>query len=343
MKNNAFLRYTAAVLGLLLLILDGKTAQLAMQSGIEICLYTLIPSLFPFMVLCRLIVGNSAGNTGPVLSAAGHFCKIPPGCEVLLVTGILGGYPVGAQSVSDLYVQGRIRREDARRMVVFCNNAGPSFLFGILGPLFSDMQTVLLLWAVQITSMLLTGYILPESKQEPFPVEQYPSVTLSQALQSSIRGMVSVCGWVLLFRLFLEYLRKWILHPLPVPVQVFITGLLELSNGCIALTQAGSEPLRFLLASVMLSFGGLCICLQTASVCSREILGSYIPGKAFQSGVSAILSLAAIAASRVVPTALTAVIMPSIPLILGFLSINRRTGKKEVAFCQRMLYNKQHS
>ena len=53
-------RRTAAALvfssaGMLVLILDGKAALLGAQAGVELCLNTVIPSLFPFFVLSVLL------------------------------------------------------------------------------------------------------------------------------------------------------------------------------------------------------------------------------------------------------------------------------------------------
>ena len=59
MKNISVVRRSLAGLGLLILILDGGTAIEGVRTGINICIRTLIPSLFPFMVLCGLINGNS--------------------------------------------------------------------------------------------------------------------------------------------------------------------------------------------------------------------------------------------------------------------------------------------
>ena len=142
MKNVSVTRRSLAGLGLLVLILDGGTAIEGVRTGINICIRTLIPSLFPFMILCGLINGNSDGHTGRLLCGVGKFCNIPPGCESILVTGFLGGYPVGARSVSALYDKGVITEDDARIMTVFCNNAGPSFLFGVLGSVFEDIKTI---------------------------------------------------------------------------------------------------------------------------------------------------------------------------------------------------------
>jgi len=103
--------------------------------------------------------------------------------------------------------------------------------------------------------------------------------------------MSILCGWILCFRILLSFLDRWFLWMLPEPVRVLIWGLLELSNGCCALTQVESESLRFVICSLLLAFGGLCVAMQTASVTEGIPMGAYLYGKLLQTGFALILSV----------------------------------------------------
>lgn len=263
-------RYVAPLgwaLGMLVLILDGKTAIAGAAEGLALCIGTLIPSLFPFFVLSAMLTGSLSGGG-------------------LLLAGILGGYPVGAGNVARAYRAGQISKDDAQRMAVLCNCAGPSFLFGVLGPVLGGIQDSFLLWGVYLCSVLLLWFLFSKNKKTKL---NHSPVRLQQALWSSLRAMAGVCGWVLLFRVLLAVLDRWVLWLLPDWGQVVVYGILELSNGCLALTAL--EPgLRFVLAAGMLGFGGFCVMLQTASVTEGLSLGLYFPGKLFQGAVCMLLS-----------------------------------------------------
>lgn len=231
-----------------------------------------------------------------------------------------------------MYSQGSISRNDARRLVIFCNNPGPAFIFGILGTIFQDIQTVLLLWAIQILSAILMGHFLPAPNKKSHTSPATNGITLTEALQESVRSMAIICGWVIGFRVILEYLGKWILGCLPASLKILISGLLELSNGCILLAAVGSSFHRFILASVMLSFGGLCIYLQTASVCEKEIFSGYMRGKILQCGITLGLCLACYFAGKLMPVSLIITFMAAIPIIINILGKNLGNHKIEVAF-----------
>lgn len=279
-----------SALGMALLILDSKTALSGAAEGIDLCLRVVIPSLFPFFFLSILLSSTLVGRTVPLLSSLGRLLGIPRGAETLLLSGFLGGYPVGAQCVAQANQAGQLSDKDARRMLGFCSNAGPAFLFGMAGQLFDRGGAVWLLWAIHIFSALLVGALLPGKSQSQAQIPPSRPVSPSQALTRAIKAMANVCGWVILFRVILTIGKRWILWLLPEALQVTLSGVLELSNGVISLFSISNPGQRFVLCSVFLAFGGLCVLMQTLSVTGHLGLGAYLPGKLLQSGFSFLLS-----------------------------------------------------
>lgn len=290
MKKSGLLSTIAAGAGILILILDSKTALQGAREGIALCMQTVIPSLFPFFVFSILLTGSLTGRAIPVLRPLGKLTGIPNGAESIFLAGLLGGYPVGAQSVAYAYKNGQLSRQDARRMMGFCSNAGPSFLFGIIGPSFGELWMVWALWLIHIASAVLVGIILPGKSTQVLEPSKSATVTLPGALQSAVKAMASVCGWVILFRVILAFANRWLFWVFPSWGQVVLSGLLELTNGCCALGSIENVGFRFAICSGLLAFGGLCVTMQTSSVSSGIGLGYYFPGKVMQSLFSILLS-----------------------------------------------------
>ena len=279
-----------AAVAIAILILDSKTALAGAQKGIALCIQTVIPSLFPFFVLSILLTGAIIGHGSRLFGPLCRLFSVPYGTEGLLAVGFFGGYPVGAQCVSQAFESGILSQEDARRMVVICNNCGPAFLFGMTATLFDDRWIPWLLWAVQIVSSCITARIL-SGKCSPVGRATGTRVTLIQALDRALKVMASVCGWVILFRVVLTFFEGWILWVLPLEVQVAVSGLLELSNGCFELFRLENVGLRFILCAGMLNFGGICVSLQTMAVTTERLDRSlYFPGKVFLCGTSLLLA-----------------------------------------------------
>ena len=280
----------AASIGMLLLILDTKTALYGANDGIQLCTATVIPSLLPFIFLSNLLTSTLTGTRSKALRILGRCMRMPFGSESLFIIGALGGYPTGAQAVSTAYSGGQLSKTDARRLLGFCSNAGPSFLFGITAAQFPDMQSVWLLWFIHLFSAFLVGMILPGRSRNAAVLQRGSGLTAVQSLRKSIVTMAQICGWVILFRVLLAFSNRWFLWLFDNDMKVIVNGFVELSIGCVSISGIKSLGMRFIAAAAMLGFGGVCVLMQTASNVGSLGLGMYIPGKAIQCCISIILA-----------------------------------------------------
>ena len=280
-----------ASVAMLALILDAKTAMVGAQDGIELCIKVVIPSLFPFFMVSMLLCSNLQAIRPKPLKWIGQLFRMPNGAESLLVAAILGGYPAGAQAVSQAYQDGYLTRKQANRMLSYCNNAGPAFLFGMVALQFEDKSLVWLLWIIHILSAVAVANILGKYDENTLAFKSAEPLTVSAALKRSVTIMATVCGWIVIFRVILLFLDRWFFFLLPVELCVFLSGLLELSNGFCQLLQVADPTLRFVLAAGMLSFGGLCISMQTASIAGSLDIEQYLKGKALQTIISMTIAL----------------------------------------------------
>lgn len=290
MNRNGKLTALFAALGMLVLILDGQTALTGASEGIELCIRTVIPSLFPFFLLSIALTGAVSGSSSPMLRPLSMLFGTPKGTETLLLTSFLGGYPVGAQCVSRAYQNRQIDHALVRRMLYFCNNAGPAFIFGMAALQFSSPAYGWIIWGIQILSAAAVARSLPPYQQTSVQKCKLSPISMTDALHSALRVMASVCGWVVVFRVILAFLDRWLLWLLPENMQVLLTGLLELANGCCNLTRIENEGLRLILCSLMLSFGGICVFMQTCSVLQGLDKKSYFYGKCLQTVYAVLLA-----------------------------------------------------
>ena len=295
-----------AGIGFLVLIFDSRLAVEGVRAGLDLCIRTVIPSLFPFFVLSGMLTGALGGtSTRPLQRIAGCF-GIPSAGVSVLIPAVLGGYPVGAKAVGDLYQQKRISRKEAERMLAFCSNTGPSFLFGMVSGFFPESRYIWMLWFIHLVSAGLTALTIPGKTAENSEAVPIFAETNGNILSGAAMAMGMVCCWVLLFRMILTFLENWFLWMFPVWAQVALSGFLELTNGCCGLALIQDTALRFVLCSCMLALGGVCVLLQTASVIRGLSLLSYCKGKLFQTLYSFLLSCAMVS-GKLTPGASAAV------------------------------------
>lgn len=293
MKKHAAASVLGSTVAMLILILDSRTALEGARSGMELILTTVIPSLFPFFFL-SIMLSTSGGSQFSVLRFPGRLCRLPPEADGILIPAFLGGYPAGAQAVCSMWKCNRISREVGERLLIFCNNAGPSFLFGILSALFPHIWMVWALWGIHIAGAIYAAQLQPCRFPDCASGQQTAPLSLPQVLSSAISVMAGVCGWLLLFRVVIAFLDRWILWLFPIPVQVLVCGMLELTNGCMLLPQIPDVQTRFVLCSGLLAMGGLCVTLQTLSAAKGLSLKYYLLGKLHQTMFSLCASAALI-------------------------------------------------
>ena len=269
---------------LIILITTTQSVIKSSQDAVTICIYTVIPSLLPFIVITNLLSDHLTNGNLPLLRHIGRFCKIPSGSEPLLLLGFLSGYPIGAKNVFDTYQRGALSKEDAQRMIAFCNNAGPSFLFGILGGLFSNKLVIPVLWIIHILSALLVGRLLPGSCSTIKKEQRHRRpISVTDVILNTVKALGSICVWIILFKVCMDSIMQQQIIQLPKYILIMLSGVLELTNGCISLYTLSSEGQRFVTAALFLSFGGLCIVMQTVSVTKGLAGDLYIAGKLLQS------------------------------------------------------------
>lgn len=295
----------------------------ATREGVALCLQTVLPSLFPFFVLSSLLVQSDvprllsramAGVMYPLFGVSGAGASA-------LILGLLGGYPVGARTVAELYGRGEIAREEAEQLLAFCNNSGPGFLLGVVGiGVFGSASAGMRLYMVHIAAALLVGFLFrfyggsdplcthgtkPAASPDVPPLAQL----FTEAVTGSFLAVLNICAFVLFFMIALRLLSlTGLLHLLAAALEAalspfgmtehlstaFFAGLLELSTGAACMQGAPLTPGTAALAAFLLGWGGLSVHCQSLLFVLETDLSCkpYFVGKFLQGLFSAVLAFA---------------------------------------------------
>lgn len=289
MRRYLSLFLPAAVM--VLILLSPQQAAEAVRQAMQLCAGSVIPSLFPFLVLSSLVVGSSP-SPGPSFSALLGRCLgcSPTGARVFLLS-LLGGYPVGPRLMGQLMRRGDLSRREAEHLLFFCNNAGPAFVMGFVGlGLLGSLRAGVWLYLLHALSALLIALLFRPRQPFSAPAQSRTlSPSFSQELVESITSagsaMVQVCAFITFFytALHLFAQRSGIAHPL-------VLGFVELTCGLTRLTPTRAG---FVMAAGLLGWGGLSVHAQTAAALSGTgvSLQNHLRGKFLQGIFSAILAI----------------------------------------------------
>ncbi len=281
-----------------LLIVNSERVQTGAKDALVLCYRTVIPSLFPFLVLSALLTESGfpkfcANYLAPIMkplfsvSGAGAFP---------FIVGLFSGYPVGAKTISSLYMNGTLSKDESERLLAFCNNAGPLFVMGAVGVgMLGSLKTGIFLYLVHVLSAVLVGVFLgivshnqsvkgiPLTGKNNCQVKHLKGI--GGAVSSGVETILLICGYILLFSAVWQAILPLFAQLFPEFVLVFLSGLFEVTKGVAGAVEAHLPP-RFLLSllSFFLGCGGLCVYLQVSGVLMGTAISTktYVLGKLLQ-------------------------------------------------------------
>ena len=299
---NMRLRWRAlACLGLCAVLVwflaDAGAVRDQVRAALSLCARSVIPSLFPFLVVTSLLLSLGFGQlTAPWLAGLMEpLFHVPGAGSAALVLGLVGGYPIGAKTAADLYRAGLASREEGERMLAFCNNSNPVFLISVLGAgVFGSVRAGVWLWLIHLLAALLTGLVFrgsgktaarrPVTRPVPFQAVRFVPALVG-AVRSSLSGMLSVCAFVVFFYVLAQPLAALGGHLGPC-----LVGITELFSLTPLLT---ADRFGFVLAAGAAGWGGLSVLCQTLAVLedSGLRLRNCLLGKAVQCAFSLLLAV----------------------------------------------------
>ena len=308
------LLYIFASLGIFAaLLIFLKAAAEAVKDGLIMCGQVIIPSLFPFFIATNLLnelgasklISNALAPFGARLGISGH------GVSAFII-GVTGGYPLGAAYTARLRSQGLISREEASRLLIFCNNSGPAFIVGAAGiGVFSSAAVGFFLYAVHILSALSFGIMIcPKAPCDIcYDEDIFAPVSFSAAITTSVRrsadSVIGVCAFVIAFSALngvldgmdiTRILAGELSYRLGAELswcRALLSGILELGNGIGGMAGLDIRPLNLALAAFILSWGGLSVHFQTLAMISGTDIKTarYMIGRLMIALMAASLSL----------------------------------------------------
>ena len=275
---------------LIALVVFPKESMDAGRAGIEICLYTIIPTLLPFFIISNILVSARLLDgvirlfspiTRRLFGLSGNICFV-------YLTSALSGYPTGAKLTADLYKSNQISSHEAQRIALFSQITGPAFMTVIASSLLKIPDAFIYIFLAHHFAMgfLTLGYTLIFKKSLVSRINQ-PSqdkrdvnlaTILNQSILGSAKTLALICCLVIFFYTITALIDRvgWIdlLYKLlfksdikNTPVKEIIFGFLEMTLGCIKIsTLAISVNQKIAISCGFLSFGGLSIFFQSKTI-----------------------------------------------------------------------------
>lgn len=278
-----FLLTILCIIAILIILISPQIVIEGVRQGIKLNLYSVIPSLLPFMVLTNIMLKYNLCEYisyifRPVISKI--FKVSSNGCFAIII-GFTCGYPMGAKIIGDLYSNNLISKSEACYLITFCNNCSVTFLlnyilFECLGNSIPTYVALLLVYLPTIITGFINKFLLkPNINIHMAKCPSYnPNPIFAAVKTMSILSVYIICFTIV---------SKWIetINFLPDMVKYSIAGLTEITSGAgFIVSTLSNNAIKLFLILACTVFGGFSILFQSfEQLPDNDLKKYYLMGK----------------------------------------------------------------
>ncbi|MGN1060731.1 MAG: hypothetical protein ACI4QN_03270 [Candidatus Coproplasma sp.] len=273
---KALLCIALALFGAVLALNPQRYAAVCFEG---ICLWaeSVLPTLFPFMVVCSLLCGLDAVSA--VSAPFEKVCRkinINPAAVPLFLLSAVSGYPAGSRLLSEYCLSGKISDSDAAALAPLCSICAPTFALGTVGykAFGGEYCGVKLTLAAYISVIVPAVYGVFVKKNQVMknlaPLNKNGGDLLYDSFYGAVSAVLCAGGFICFFYTLSKAAEDYnLLLPLNAALRPLLgdaceglsLGLIEATGGCFAAAKAGGF-FALPIAGFLLVFGGASILLQ---------------------------------------------------------------------------------
>jgi len=261
----------------------------ACLNAISVWTFKILPVLFPFFILTRLIVNLSENKDGFMDKVFNKTFCTPNGSFRTYFLSVLSGYPMGAKLICDMYENKLINIKDAEKMLSFCSISGPMFMLGTVGVMMlKSYKAGLIILISNIIASLLNGLIYrgkhENKSKENLNIYTTNELSLSNCVYDSLISILMVGAYVVLSFLIIEVFKS--LHFFDAisysicsvfkclnrqnVLKSVMFGFIEITCGILNLSSTSvSLFTKIIISSGLVGFGGFSIIMQSLNFLSK--------------------------------------------------------------------------
>ena len=287
------------------LIFPWKTASYC-KDALVLCGESLIPSIFTFTVLAKILTHFSACGmfSKKIENFFSRLFNLPPSLIPSCILGLFCSSPSGAVAAACVYEKKLCTKEQAERASVISDNCSAAFIISIGSMVTGSYFLSLLLFISELLSALIVYFFLFRGKKEEFinphfHSEKQSSISriLCESITSTADIAIRICAYVLFFSTTGKIITDCIAYFLnDNGLSTILRGLtlsfFEMTSGINYLKWLGGYEAVIILSSAI-SFCGLSVMFQVTDVLNEKGLSSrlFVLSRLYTALLSPLLTL----------------------------------------------------
>lgn len=271
---NKIVVSAAACFALAMIIFPEVTEEGA-KMAIILWLNAIVPVLLPFFIFSDFI------------KRSGDLAKLPPRIYPFIM-GFLSGYPMGAKVTGDYVREGRLALAEGRAILSYSMVTGPAFILFTVGQFIGSSRAAALVAAAHYAGALANGLLYRQGKisarrkpaAKPItpiaPIKSDYMENFTAAILGGFKAMAIILAYLIVFYIGIDLASRAGLFAAidNKTVCACLKGMLEMTIGTnqVGMCDIGIEY-KTVLAAMLVSFGGLSVAGQSASMTRNSGLG----------------------------------------------------------------------
>ena len=288
---KSYLGLLILLLSVIFLIIYSRDVSAGVISGITLAVRSIIPSLFPFLILSDIFIRQFSSGTGVVGRIFSRIFGFPPQAAGAFLCGSFSGFPVGVKCATDLYLGGNINKSELERLICIVNNPSPAFVIAAVGTMRGSTRDGVILYISVILAAILTGIFFLKRGGGKSDITNQPIKTdfsLVTSIKNAAYTSIGISAYIIFFSGLLGIIKAIFKSP---DLTLFFSLFLEIGNAASLLAASGLDrTLSLALTAFALVCSGLSVHMQSKSLLPSEIsIKKYILMKLVTGMLSAVI------------------------------------------------------
>lgn len=275
-------------LGIIAILYNPSVCISASISGLKLFIFSVFPSLFPFLILTYFLLSYDGVRIYSKL-LGNLICKplnLPKDCSIILLISAICGYPLGAKYACDLYNNRLIDKKNCEKLINIASNPSPLFVIGAIGSsMLQNTKAAYLILVSVYLSALFMGFIIKSgdikvnsnvNSHNKYMYKEF-HVVMKESLDNAMTVLTNVCSYIIIFSVLSAYIKdskliiavlKGLSNILNINTDIiygFFMGSIEMTNGCNIISKCNTSLItKLCIISFIVSFSGFSIISQVS-------------------------------------------------------------------------------
>lgn len=289
-------KYTNIIIIIIFLLLeifllyDSRDLISDFNKTLNICLYTLMPTMFTSIIITQMLIELNFEKYIPkfIIKFFSKIFNINDKDVIIFILSIISGYPNNSKML--------INNKNLNNLILYTNFLNPIFLICTIGNIYlKDLKITIIILISHYLSNILIGVICKNKNikadynKDIKENKNYLKIYFN-IIRNTISSLTNIFANILFFSILISLINN--IFTFNSIFKDFILGLLEFSNGVYLISNLNiSLFLKGLFITIIITFGGFSLHMQILSVNEKIKYKKYLLYRIFNVFLAIIIYL----------------------------------------------------